>query len=328
MRSAPSSREGAAPAAHSSGPGLVVRLPNHLGDACMASAALDLLASRGHALTLVGRSWARDLYAGYPWPMLPLPAGRLARLRALYRLAHTLARATPALLLTNSFSSALEMRLAGLRPLGYDTDGRGWLLSRSFAVPDRWGRDMHTAEYYHWLARCVIDRPVPPPTRIALQLAPTAATHARWVLDAAAVRPPYVMLCPVAIGLHHGQVKAWDGFSRLCEELVQRGHRVVACPGPGEHDAVAAAVPQAVLLGETDVAGFAGLLAQAQLVVANDSGAGHLAAAVGAHLISVFGVTELERTRPLGENVQVLGSASGWPDYEEVRSAVFAALAR
>ncbi|MBV8210097.1 MAG: heptosyltransferase [Burkholderiaceae bacterium] len=305
-----------------------MRLPNHLGDACMASAALDLLASRGHALTLVGRSWARDLYAGYPWPMLPLPAGRLARLRALYRLAHTLARATPALLLTNSFSSALEMRLAGLRPLGYDTDGRGWLLSRSFAVPDRWGRDMHTAEYYHWLARCVIDRPVPPPTRIALQLAPTAATHARWVLDAAAVRPPYVMLCPVAIGLHHGQVKAWDGFSRLCEELVQRGHRVVACPGPGEHDAVAAAVPQAVLLGETDVAGFAGLLAQAQLVVANDSGAGHLAAAVGAHLISVFGVTELERTRPLGENVQVLGSASGWPDYEEVRSAVFAALAR
>ena len=308
-------------------PSFIVRLPNHLGDACMASPALDLLAARGHALTLVGRDWARDLYAGYPWAMLPLASSRLARVRQLYRLRRSLPRATPAVLLTNSFSSALEMRLAGLRPVGYDTDRRGWLLDRSFAVPDRWASDMHTVEYYHWLARCVIDRPVPAPTRLELRLAPAAYVHARWVLEAAALKPPFVMLCPVAIGLHHGQIKSWDGFSQLCEELVQRGHKVVACPGPGEHDAVAAAVPRALLLRETDVAGFAALLAQARLVVANDSGAGHLAAAVGARLVSVFGVTQLEKTRPLGANVRVVGSGAGWPSYEEVRSAVFEALA-
>jgi heptosyltransferase-2 len=306
---------------------LIVRLPNHLGDACMASPALDLLASRGHALALVGRDWARDLYAGYPWQMLTLPPSRLAGVRALYALKRQLPRRTPALLLTNSFSSALEMRLAGLGPIGYETDGRGWLLARSFPVPERWAGDMHTVEYYHWLARCVIDRPVPPPIRIDLRLAPTATTHARWVLEAAAVKPPYVMLCPVATGLHHGQVKAWDGFSRLCSELTQIGLTVVACPGPGERDAVAAAVPGAVLLKETDVAGFAGLLAQARLVVANDSGAGHLAAAVGAHLVSVFGVTQIEKTRPLGARVQVVGDSRGWPDYEEVRLAVLGALA-
>jgi heptosyltransferase-2 len=306
---------------------MIVRLPNHLGDACMASPALDLLASRGHALTLVGRAWARDLYAGYPWPMLALPQARVARVRALFGLARQLSRATPALLLTNSFSSALEMRLAGLRPIGYDADRRGWLLAQSFPVPERWSGDMHTVEYYHWLARCVIDRPVPPPTRIELRLAPTATTHARWVLEAASVRPPYVMLCPVATGLHHGQVKAWNGFPRLCAELIQIGQTVVACPGPGERDAVAAAVPGAVLLKETDVAGFAGLLAQARLVVANDSGAGHLAAAVGARLISVFGVTRIEKTRPLGAHVQVVGNSHGWPDYDDVRSAVLGALA-
>ena len=306
---------------------IVVRLPNHLGDACMASPALDLLAARGNALHLVGRSWARDLYAGYPWPMLTLPDGRLARVRALHGLARALARATTAVLLTNSFSSALEMRLARLRPVGYDTDGRGWLLARSYPVPDRWASDMHTAEYYHWLARCVIDRPVPALTRIELRLAPAAYVHARWVLEAAAVRPPFVMLCPVATGLHHGQVKAWDGFARLCAELRQCGHTVVACPGPGEHDAVVAAIPGAVMLPQTDVAGFAALLAQARLVIANDSGPGHLAAAVGARLISVFGVTQIEKTRPLGPNVQVLGGSHGWPGYEEVRSAVFDALA-
>jgi heptosyltransferase II len=306
---------------------LIVRLPNHLGDACMASPALDLLAGRGHALTLVGRDWARDLYAGYPWPMLPLASNRLERVRQLYRLRRSLPRGTPAVLLTNSFSSALEMRLARLRPIGYDTDLRGWLLARAFAVPDRWAGDMHTVEYYHWLARCVIDRPVPAPTRIELRLAPAAYVHARWVLEAAALRPPFIMMCPVAIGQHHGRVKSWDGFSRLCEELLQKGHHVVACPGPGEHEAVAAAVPRAMLLRETDVAGFAALLAQARLVIANDSGAGHLAAAVGARLISVFGVTQLEKTRPLGANVRVVAGADGWPAYEDVRSAVFDALA-
>lgn len=305
----------------------VVRLPNHLGDACMASPALDLLASRGHALTLVGQAWARDLFAGYPWQMLTLPPGRLARVRQLYRLARSLPRTTAAVLLTNSFSSALEMRLARLRPIGYDTDRRGWLLAHAYPVPDRWASDMHTVEYYHWLARCVIDRPVPAPTRIELRLAPAAYVHARWVLESAAIRPPYVMLCPVATGLHHGQLKAWDGFARLCEELVARGHTVVACPGPGEHDAVASSVPRATLLHETDVAGFAALLAQARLVVANDSGAGHLAAAVGARLISVFGVTQADKTRPLGPNAQVIGGSRGWPDYEEVRFAVLGVLA-
>jgi heptosyltransferase II len=308
-------------------PATVVRLPNHLGDACMASPALDLLASRGHELTLVGQPWARDLYAGYPWQMLTLPPRRVARVRLLHRLARSLPRTTPAVLLTNSFSSALEMRLGGLRPIGYDTDRRGWLLERAFAVPDRGAADLHMVQYYHWLARCVIDRPVPAPTRIELRLAPTAYVHARWVLESSAVKPPYVMVCPVATGLHHGHVKAWDGFARLCEELVQHGHTVLACPGPGERDAVAAAAPRAQLLQQTDVAGFAALLAQARLVIANDSGPGHLAAAVGARLISVFGVTQTEKTRPLGANVQVVGSSRGWPDYEEVRSAVLAALA-
>jgi len=60
--------------------------------------------------------------------MLTLPGARLARVRALYALKRQLPRATSALLLTNSFSSALEMRLAGLRPIGYGTDRRGWLL--------------------------------------------------------------------------------------------------------------------------------------------------------------------------------------------------------
>jgi heptosyltransferase-2 len=137
----------------------------------------------------------------------------------------------------------------------------------------------------------------------------------------------YVVLCPVAVGLHRGRVKAWDGFGRLCDELRAQGRTVVACPGPGEQQAVAAALKDASILAPTDVGTFAALLAASRLVVANDSGPGHVAAAVGARLVSVFGVTEPTRTRPWGPRVTLVGSERGWPRYEEVAAAVASALA-
>jgi heptosyltransferase-2 len=130
----------------------------------------------------------------------------------------------------------------------------------------------------------------------------------------------------VAVGRHHGKVKAWDGFARLNAELLARGTRTVALPGPGETSAVQAVLPGAAVLPETDVATFAALLASARVVVANDSGPGHLAAAVGAPLVSVFGVTEPEKTKPWGPNVRMVGSGAGWPAYADVVAAVDALL--
>src|SRR5258708_12455802 len=103
---------------------------------------------------------------------------------------------------------------------------------------------MHTVEYYHWLARCVIDRPLPGPTRIELRLVPAAFDHARWALEAAAVRQPYVMLCPVATGRHHGQAKAWDGFARLCSDLIASGPPAAPSPPPPQPAPLVTALPR------------------------------------------------------------------------------------
>jgi heptosyltransferase II len=130
------------------------------------------------------------------------------------------------------------------------------------------------------------------------------------------------VLCPVAVGLHRGRIKAWSGFPELCRALRARGDTVVGCPGPGEAQAVAAALPGATLLPATDVGGFAALLAGSRLVVANDSGPGHLAAAVGARLVSIFGVTEPERTQPWGPQVLRVGGSDGWPAPQQVWTVV------
>lgn len=299
---------------------LFVRLPNHLGDVCMSLPALDHLRAQGFALVVAGRPWARSLLAAYPDEVVALSDRLRAQVQALRhaRGGHTLCT----LLLTNSLSSALACRLAGLRPIGYATDARRLLLKRALPVPP----PLHMVEYYFALAQAVTGVGDASPTPPALRLTPEARARAQRMLRDAGIAGRFVQLCPVAVGLHKGKVKAWPGFGALAARLRSDGHVVVACPGPGEREAVLRAVPTVTVLPETDVGTFAALLAQARLVVANDSGAGHLAAAVGASLVSVFGVTDPQRTRPRGSRVTVVGGPDGWPTVDQVYGTVRRAL--
>lgn len=297
---------------------LLVRLPNHLGDACMALPALDLLASHGHELTLAGRGWARDLFNAYSWPVISLAAGsRIDRIRALRA-----CDIESGLLMTNSFSTALEFRLAGIQAVGYARDARSWLMRKAVSVDP----SDHMVEYYYRLVTAVTGPAPPPPRELRLRVDASARQRAHAALRAHGVDEHYVVLCPVAVGLHRGQMKAWHGFTQLSEELLNQRISVVAMPGPRETGAVRSVLPSATVLPESDVATFAALLADARVVVANDSGPGHVAAAVGARLVSVFGVTEPEKTRPWSPHATLVGSAAGWPRYEEVSAAVDAAL--
>ena len=316
-------------------PSLIIRLPNHLGDACMALPALECLSAKGYGLTLVGRPWAQDLLAAHPWRVVGLPAARGERLGVL----RALGRDNPgsdALLLTNSMSSALEFRLAGLRPSGYATDGRRLLLRAAVPVPREWTGDMHTVAYYLHLARSLapargglasLRRPLSD-TCPRLHVTQEARDRAARALARAGAQAPYIVLCPVARGQHKGQDKCWDGFPELARALRADGHVIVVCPGPGEEIAARERAPGAREIEPLELGAFAALLAGSRLVVANDSGPGHLAAAVGAPLVGVFGVTDPTKTRPLGPAVQIIGGSGGWPPYGQVADAVAAALAR
>jgi heptosyltransferase-2 len=66
------------------------------------------------------------------------------------------------------------------------------------------------------------------------------------------------------------------------------------------------------LVGATDLSLFAGVLSCCRALVTNDSGAMHLAAALGVDVVAIFGPTNEAETRPLGSGRLSVVHASTW----------------
>jgi heptosyltransferase-2 len=128
--------------------------------------------------------------------------------------------------------------------------------------------------------------------------------------------------------------KKWPGFEAFARAAEARlGLPLVVYPGPGEHEAARRLYPDARMLEGSDLAVYAALLHKAALVVANDTGPGHMAAALGRPLISLLGPTEAARWAPWGSGVTVLqrpriGTATDWPDADEALALAQRLLAR
>lgn len=123
--------------------------------------------------------------------------------------------------------------------------------------------------------------------------------------------PPVASVAPGAVVVHPGAsvaARRWDvdGFAAVARELAAT-HRVVVTGSAEERDLAAAVADRAglpgsaVLAGKLDLTGFAALVAGAELVVANDTGAGHLATAYGTPSVVLFGPAPPERWGPPGD---------------------------
>ena len=309
---------------------LIVRLRNWVGDVILGVPALKLLASHGYQLHLIGKSWAPALLAGEGWPTQPRVNGLRAQVRQLRDL-RTAAIATDAgfdrrpnaIVLPTSFSSALEMRLAGLRAVGYAQEARGFLLTRS--EPITYGG--HALISYWELACRFLGIVRDPPLEIGLRLAATDVAQANAVLRSHDLESGFVVICPFAGGTFEKLDKTWPQFPEFTRGLLSTGRRVVACPGPGEEAMLREHYPGVVALEGVKLGTYGAILQRAALLVSNDTGPGHLAAAVGAPVISVLGPTKPEQWAPWGPTVSIVQlrqspETIAWPTPEQVMDAL------
>ena len=145
---------------------------------------------------------------------------------------------------------------------------------------------------------------------------------------------------PIAI-VHPGgsrPERRWpaERFAALANALADDGLAVVLTGTPGEADATRAVgaamdIPAVDLTGRTSLGALAGLVEAARLVVANDTGVSHLAAAIGTDSVTVFSASDRERWAPAGSprNVAVgEGVAEGGTGRVDVPVADVLAAAR
>lgn len=294
----------------------------------MALPALRLLADSGCTPILVGRPWADDLFAGHGWSFRAITGrffGDVARVRAL---ASNLGPSPCGVLLPNSFSAALLFRAAGIRSVGLSTDGRRLLLETSIPQPAR----MHEVERFWRVAQGALAawRVSPAlndvPRRLGLELAARHREAADQLVSEHHVPERFALIAPVATGLHQGRIKHWSHFAELIGPLRDRGLEPVAMPPATEAQASRTALPGATILPPAALGTYAAMASRAAVVIANDSGISHVAAAVGARQVTIFGVTEPDRTGPWNPRAVGVGRFGAWPPPAEVLTAVDRAL--
>jgi heptosyltransferase-2 len=290
---------------------VLVLAPNWLGDAVMALPALaDLRRFVTGRLVVAARRSVADLFHLVPGVDAVVPLEWRGQLwRAAQRRADEQAlrqsAADVAVLFPNSFASAWLARGAGVAErCGYATDWRRALLTRTVAAPPR---RVHQVEYYQRLVRLLGAETGGSEPIVSVPAAARDGAVRRLIEAGWDGSRPLVALAP---GAAYGTAKRWlpAHFAELIAALVREHGSHCVLVGSAEDQVTAAWIRSllsaevtanvADLTGSTSLEGLAALMDLARVCVTNDSGAMHVAAAVGTPVVALFGPTREHETAP------------------------------
>jgi heptosyltransferase-2 len=292
---------------------ILIRGPNWVGDAVLAIPALKAVRELfpKSEITLLVRPWVAGLFAAAPFidkvwsEKKPSSLGDWTRLtRAIRARSFDLA-----LLLPNSFESALMIFLGGVpNRIGYATDARGWMLTTSTA-PALGMR--HQVHYYLDLVKLLSGTSDQP--SIEIQATNEERINARKLLAAEGIsgQDRFLVLNP---GAAYGSAKRWHEvrFADVADALAEELDLQVALIGSATERPIAEQIRDrmrrsaAVLSGKTSLETLIGVLAESSLMITNDSGPMHIAAALGVPTVAVFGSTDERVTGPCGPRARVV----------------------
>ncbi len=270
-------------------------------------------------ITLAGCGWVTDLFEGQAFVDRVIILDQRdywSRIRS-ERVA--LRGSDSVLLFPNSFSSALSPFLARVPVrLGYQTDGRSFLLTGR-ARPRARQLGLHQAFYYldliHQLGLSETDYLtrqdfVPD---ITLEAPVSGVQGASRLLEKMGVdrTRPLVILNP---GAAFGPAKRWflDRYAAVADLLVSQEGAEILVVGSAREQPLAEQVLAHMngkahnLSGRTTLATLMGLLTRCDLLLTNDSGPMHLAAALNRPQVALFGSTDEVATGPLGSRAVVI----------------------
>lgn len=291
---------------------IVVRAANWVGDAVMSVPALQALRARfpNAHISILARSWVAGLYSREPFCDEIISYDSVSgwrRVAEARRILAELRRRTfdCGILLPNSFESAAILRLAGIPVrIGYARDARAWLLTHAVPVPRAGETPRHQRFYYLELlkrAQLIDGYPADAPIRLRAARTPSPSAPAIGVSPGAA----------------YGGAKRWlpERFAQAAIEVARERRASVFVFGSKQEMDIcelvrrnleAAGVACTNFAGQTTLADFIELAAACGVFLTNDSGAMHIADALGVPTVAVFGPTDDEATGPTGPQSRIV----------------------
>ena len=264
-------------------------------------------------IAIVARPYVADIYRDQEVcnQLIPYdPKGLHAGFSGRERLAAELRaqKFDVALLLQNAFDAAwLAWRANIPERIGYARDGRGFLLTKAVPVPRHNEIPAHEKFYYlELLHRAGWLDSVKDESFIGLSVPEEKRRSADEFLRKSGA-PQGALRIAIGAGASYGSAKCWppSRFADVANRLRSEMDADVILFGTAAEAAVSTAIaaemcrPPIDLTGQTAIADLPALLSQCHLFIGNDSGAMHVAAAVGLPIVAVFGPTDPFGTAPV-----------------------------
>ncbi len=295
---------------------ILVRATNWVGDAVMSLPALRALRERfpRAQISILAKPWVADLYRREPFcdRLIPYTASSFTSKWTAARELRSF-QFDCAILLQNAFEAAAIAILAGIpERIGYARDGRSLLLTRAIPVPGKNEIPRHERFYYlELLRRAKLIEAMPSNDLIRLDGA-TAACE----LGIARFRDAGLgdVVIGVSPGAAFGSAKRWlpERFAEAADRVAKNLGASIAVFGSKEERELCSSITAALkrpaknFAGETSLAEFIDMAATCRVFLTNDSGAMHIASALGVPTVAIFGATDDTTTGPTGPMARVV----------------------
>lgn len=294
---------------------ILIRATNWIGDAIMSLPAVRAVRQGFPVaeITVLAKPWVAALYEGEGSidRVLTFESAPGARdLGAKWKLARRLREPgfDLAVLFPNSFESAAVVRLAGVkRIVGYARDGRAPLLTDAVPVPNP---GTHERFYYlELLRRAGLIEAIPEVPEIRLDHIAERQARGEQRFRDIDMKLPVVGVSP---GAAYGSAKRWipERFAESAARLAAEIDGSVAVFGSAAEKPMCEEVARAAggrnFAGATALSEFIEMTAACSVFLTNDSGAMHIASALGIPSVTVFGPTNETATGPLGPSARII----------------------
>ena len=301
---------------------ILIRATNWVGDAVMSIPALRAIRARwpNAEIAILARPWVADLYRGQGYAdriLIYDNKGEHRRFWGQERLVSALRaeKFDVAVLFPNAFDAAWIAWRSGIpERIGYARDGRSWLLTRAIPVPPKGERPAHEVyDHLELLRRAGWLERLPHVDEISIRVADEDRQNALERLLAAGVRKNSLRIA-FASGSAYGSAKCWEpeGYAALADRLIAEFQAEVILFGAPQENEMAARIVNAMrhracnLVGATKIGELPALLSACNLFIGNDSGAMHVAGAVGVPVVGIFGPSDPEGTRPFASQFALI----------------------